>query len=152
MIAPLPIRPTVRAVIRRDGKFLIQVKQRPDGRRYLTLPGGRQEPGETMQACLIRECEEEIGIAPTIGDVLHVADVTRIRPDAEDRQLIEILFACTVPDSYRPQMGARPDKRQVQVRWVDPETDGPAFVPRYDLALGRGDAPVYLGALRSETA
>lgn len=152
MIAASLIRPTVRAVIRNDGKVLLQVKQGADGQRYLTLPGGRQECGETMQDCLIRECREEIGVAPEVGDVLHVADVTRVRPGKEDRQLTEILFACTVPDTYRPQMGSQPDKRQVDTIWGDLETDGPAFLPRYDIALGQDSAPVYLGAFRTETA
>lgn len=49
------IRPTVRAVIRKGDLVLVQVKQAASGQRYLTLPGGRQEVGETMQHCLMRE-------------------------------------------------------------------------------------------------
>ncbi|ARE39734.1 hypothetical protein RGUI_1593 [Rhodovulum sp. P5] len=131
--------------------MLVQVKERPGLGRYLTLPGGRQEFGETMQACLVRECEEEIGIAPAIGGLLHVADVLQTRPDGP-RHLTEMLFACTLPPEYTPQMGPRPDKRQVATIWADPVTDGPLFLPRYDRVLMQSDAPAYLGCFSHEIA
>ena len=140
------IRPTVRAVIRKGNLVLVQVKQAASGQRYLTLPGGRQEVGETMQHCLMRECLEEIGVAPEVGDVRHVADVFRKRAGGV-RQLIEVLFDCAVPDAYVPVLGARPDKRQVATIWADPARAEAPFLPRYDLALMRGDAPVHLGRL-----
>jgi mutator protein MutT len=34
------------------------------------LPGGRLEPGETPQSCLVREVGEELGIAVEVGPVL----------------------------------------------------------------------------------
>ena len=140
------IRPTVRAVIRKGSLVLVQVKQLEAGTRYLTLPGGRQEFGETMDQCLKRECLEEIGIAPRIGPLLHLADVFRQRPDGA-RHLVEALFDCSVPKDYVPQMGKHPDKRQVATIWVDPKAEETDFVPRYDLALTQPDAPVYLGRL-----
>ncbi|MCV6584243.1 MAG: NUDIX domain-containing protein [Marinibacterium sp.] len=139
----------MRAVIRKDRLVLVQVKQARSGRVYLTLPGGRQEPGETMQACLARECLEEIGVVPVIGDVCHVADVRRVGPKGV-RQLNEVLFSCTVPAAYQPVMGTAPDKRQIGTTWADPVEQGADFLPRYDLALLRADAPVYLGRLEHD--
>lgn len=52
------------AVIYKDGKLLLC--QRPKGKRCELLwefPGGKIEPGETPEECLIRECQEELGIA-----------------------------------------------------------------------------------------
>ena len=150
-MTPSPsIRPTVRAVIRKGRFVLVQVKAWPTGQRYLTLPGGRQEVGETMADCLRRECLEEIGTPPDPGEILHVADVVRSNP-RKTRQLSEVLFHATIPDDYIPRLGPRPDKRQVATVWADPAIDGAQFQPRYDLALCSGNAPIYLGRLCYET-
>jgi 8-oxo-dGTP diphosphatase len=52
------------ALIDLDGRVLIC--QRPPGNSHRPancLPGGKVEPGETPEACLIRELDEELGIA-----------------------------------------------------------------------------------------
>ena len=46
-----------------DGRVLLC--QRPEGKQLAGLwefPGGKVEPGETPEACLIRELDEELGI------------------------------------------------------------------------------------------
>jgi 8-oxo-dGTP diphosphatase len=51
------------ALIDTDGRVLIC--QRPEGKQLAGLwefPGGKVEPGETPEACLIRELNEELGI------------------------------------------------------------------------------------------
>ena len=54
------------ALIDADGRVLIC--QRPEGKQLAGLwefPGGKVEPGETPEACLIRELEEELAIKVT---------------------------------------------------------------------------------------
>lgn len=61
MTAPVPIGI---AVVERDGRFLVGV--RPDGvplAGYAEFPGGKCEAGETPEACAVRECREEAGLA-----------------------------------------------------------------------------------------
>ena len=52
------------ALIDRDGRVLLA--QRPEGKSMAGLwefPGGKVEVGETPEAALIRELEEELGIS-----------------------------------------------------------------------------------------
>ena len=54
------------ALVDVDGRVLIC--QRPEGKQLAGLwefPGGKVEPGETPEACLIRELREELGIEVT---------------------------------------------------------------------------------------
>lgn len=66
-----PLRVTA-AVLRRDGRVLVCRRTRPD---YLAgkweFPGGKVEAGESVEACLARELEEELGIQGQVGR--HVA-------------------------------------------------------------------------------
>ena len=54
------------ALVDVDGRVLVQ--QRPEGKAMAGLwefPGGKVETGETPEACLIRELDEELGIQVT---------------------------------------------------------------------------------------
>lgn len=75
-----PQRPEVEVavgvLIRPDGRFLLT--SRPAGKVYAgywEFPGGKVEPGETVEAALRRELREEIGV--TIGEV-HPWRVERV--------------------------------------------------------------------------
>jgi 8-oxo-dGTP diphosphatase len=55
----------VAAVIWRDGRFL--AARRPEGKPqagYWEFPGGKVEPGESLERALARELDEELGIRP----------------------------------------------------------------------------------------
>lgn len=54
---------------RDDGRFLI-AQRRPDSMLggLWEFPGGKREPGESLQECLQREIREELGIAIAVGD------------------------------------------------------------------------------------
>lgn len=63
---PLPLKITlVAACALVDGEGRVLIAQRPKGKALAGLwefPGGKVEPGERPEACLIRELHEELGI------------------------------------------------------------------------------------------
>ena len=59
------------AVIARGGRVLLC--RRPEGKRCAGLwefPGGKAEPGETLEGCLARECREELDVELRVGRAL----------------------------------------------------------------------------------
>ena len=57
--------PTDRATlvfVLRDDQILLIDKKRGLGRGKVNGPGGKVDPGETVEQCAIRECREELGI------------------------------------------------------------------------------------------
>lgn len=117
------------ALIDGDGRVLVQ--RRPEGKAMAGLwefPGGKIEPGETPEAALIRELEEELGIvvpaeclAPAVfasaplGDrhmllLLYVARKWRGTPKALDASALKWLrpvelHALEMPPADRPLIG-----------------------------------------------
>lgn len=80
------------ALIDVDGRVLLA--QRPEGKAMAGLwefPGGKVEPGETPEAALIRELEEELGI-DTWASCL--APLTFASHAYADFHLLMPLFAC----------------------------------------------------------
>ena len=50
------------------------ITQRPEGSHLAGLwefPGGKREPGETFEGCLVRELREELDIEVTLGQVFE---------------------------------------------------------------------------------
>ncbi|TDE37079.1 8-oxo-dGTP diphosphatase MutT [Antarcticimicrobium sediminis] len=80
------------ALIDVDGRVLLA--QRPEGKSLAGLwefPGGKVEPGETPEAALIRELDEELGIN-TWSSCL--APLTFASHSYEDFHLLMPLYAC----------------------------------------------------------
>lgn len=80
------------ALIDRDGRVLLA--QRPEGKSMAGLwefPGGKIEPGETPEAALIRELEEELGINTWQS---CLAPLTFASHAYDDFHLLMPLFAC----------------------------------------------------------
>lgn len=67
---------TVVAAALEDGKGQLLMQRRPPGKRHAGLwefPGGKVERGESPRAALVRELDEELGIAVHAADMAPLA-------------------------------------------------------------------------------
>lgn len=107
----MPVVQVVCALIE-DAEGRLLLAQRPAGKHLAGLwefPGGKIEPGETPEAALVREIEEELGCAATpsaaLAPVTHAYEKVTVR-------LIPFLARLTEP-------AARPEAREhAALRWV----------------------------------
>jgi len=148
------IRNAARALIVRNDHILLLRKQGGDKGERFALPGGAQDPGETLQDALNRECLEEIDTRVQIHDLVGVADYFKPRATLppSTRHVVEFLFACSVPGDYTPRNGCHPDKHQVGVLWAGLAGLGdldlqPASLAGVIGALRSGSCGVYLGPI-----
>jgi len=115
------------ALIDRDGRVLLA--RRPDHKPMGGLwefPGGKVEPGETPEAALIRELQEELGI-DTWASCL--APLTFASHRYEDFHLLMPLFAC------RKWQGLAQAKEGQQLKWVRKEALSDYPMPPADIPL-----------------
>ena len=115
------IRNAVRAVVIRKDRILLLRKQGGGRAERFTLPGGAQDPGESLIDALNRECVEEIGTPVDAIELAYVADFIKLRntEPPSRRHVVDFLFRCRVPDNYSPRNGDRPDRHQVEVVWAE---------------------------------
>jgi len=115
------------ALIDVDGRDLLA--QRPPGKSMAGLwefPGGKVEAGETPEAALIRELEEELGI-DTWASCL--APLTFASHSYDDFHLMMPLFACR-------KWNGTPRAREGQVlKWVKPAQMRDYPMPAADIPL-----------------
>ena len=142
---------SAKAVILREGQLLVATMRWPDGISHI-LPGGTQEHGESLDACLRRECLEEIGTEVEVGQVLFVREyIGKNHQFAEqdgDAHNVSVMFACEVPDDYIPRLGSAPDTHQVAVRWLavdELEEKRLLPTPLGRILMAGAQTPVYLG-------
>lgn len=100
------------ALVDADGRVLIA--QRPQGKQLAGLwefPGGKVEPGETPEQCLVRELHEEIGIETKIA---CLAPLTFASHSYDDFHLLMPLYIC------RRFEGIAVPKEGQTLKWVRP--------------------------------
>jgi len=115
------------ALIDVDGRILLT--QRPEDKSMAGLwefPGGKIEPGETPEAALIRELQEELGI-DTWASCL--APLTFASHTYEDFHLLMPLFAC------RKWQGIVQGCEGQALKWVRPGDLRSYPMPPADLPL-----------------
>lgn len=111
------ITEVVAALIWNDDKFMICQRPAHKARGLLwEFVGGKVEPGETKEAALIRECQEELAVTLSVGDVFM--EVVHEYPDMAVRLT---LFHAVITEG-EPQKLEHND-----IRWIAPDE-----IPRYD--------------------
>ena len=77
---PQPITEVSAALIFRDGKLLITQRHAEAHLGGLwEFPGGKREPDETFEQCLVREIREELGVEISVGELFE--SVTHAYPE-----------------------------------------------------------------------
>ncbi len=136
-VSPLII---VGAAIVVDGRVLgCERAEPPEVAGRWEFPGGKVEPGETDEAALVRECQEELGVGITLGDRIG-ADI----PLAHGRAVLRVWLAELVDGEPQPQ-----PLEHSALRWLAPDeldsvpwlpADAPIVADLADLLRGRSPA------------
>ena len=66
----------VSAIVRRGDRYLLVLRANPPAQNRYAFPGGRIDPGETAEEAVLRELEEETGIAATAHRPYATYDLT----------------------------------------------------------------------------
>ncbi len=115
-----PVRPTLAvslALFRDDGHVLIATRTKPPATNVWSLPGGRLEPGETLEEAALRELEEEVGAkAAIIGFNRHVEAIGHDGAGALTHHFVVASFVGR-------WLGGepRPGPEAGEVRWIRPD-------------------------------
>lgn len=134
---PRHVRTAAKAIIVRGGRLLAIEKRDRRGHFYI-LPGGGQQPGETVTAALVRECREELGALVEPGRLVAVRDYIAAnhefaRMDPQFHQ-VEFIFECRLVEEPDLSRATEMDKGQHGFAWLAvAELESRRFYPK---ALG----------------
>lgn len=107
----------VAALIWAGDRFLICQRPAHKARGLLwEFVGGKVEPGETLEAALVRECREELDIQVDVGSLF-----TQVIHEYPDIRIRLVLFNCTIA-SGTPRLLEHAD-----LRWILPSE-----IPHFD--------------------
>ncbi len=117
---------SAKGVVLRDGRVVLVSNSRGEWE----LPGGKLEPGETLETCVAREVEEELGLTVTVGPGID----PWIHPTAADLDVLVVTYGC---DATRwPATLASPEGKAVRLAALD-ELDALPLPAGYHTAIRR---------------
>ena len=129
------------AVVERDGTFLLTRRLKGTHQAGTwEFPGGKCEPSESPQECLVREIREELAACVRVGDRILVT-----RHTYPERTVELHFFDAALLDAPVPQLGQ-------EMRWVPREELASLELPEADADLIRllVERPNQSSALRAE--
>jgi 8-oxo-dGTP diphosphatase len=111
----MPIKIAARAVIIHNKQLLV-VKHH--GSSFYALPGGKRESDESLQAALVRELHEELGVAETqVGEIVCINEF-EYEKDPEKYSL-ELFFQVTNPEIFRDLEGGSHTEGEIaEILWI----------------------------------
>ena len=128
----------VAAILERDGRLLIG-QRRPGGSHALKweFPGGKVEPGESVETAIVRELREELAIEA--GDVQEIHRYEFAYPGKRPLLLVFMRI-----DSF---LGEPTNHAFAKIAWARPSE-----FKRYDFLDGDRDFLTWLASGSSQTA
>ncbi len=123
----MKIRSSAKALIIKEGRLLAIQCQR-EGKEYYTLPGGGQEPLESLEQTVIRECLEETGLSVRVKSLAAVqeeiiTDPQSIQNSPDYCHEHMWYFRCELAEK-QPQTPTHHDLGQVGIQWIPLEQVG----------------------------
>ena len=121
-----PTEVVVAVAFDKDGRFLMT--SRPEGKVYAgywEFPGGKQEAGETVEQCIVREIREELGVCCRVGNFLM--STSKAYPHGE----FKLMF-------YRAELDGTAEPQPLvhqELRWVRPEELAQYAFPPADVEI-----------------
>lgn len=112
------------AVIERDGRWLMARRVKGSHLEGLwEFPGGKIEPGESLEACLVRELVEELGVPSRVRGLRLATS-----HDYPGRRVELHFFDCGIDGEPRPLLGQ-------ELRWVSASELASLPLPEADAGL-----------------
>lgn len=148
-----PVRNSAKAIIIQNGQ-LLTIKYLDAEGEWFTLPGGGQEPGETLVQALKRECLEEFGVEIEVGPLRYIREYIGVNHEFAkhdfDTHQVEHIFICSLAEDLPGAAGFNPDPGQVGIAWLPVKSlTSCRLYPKYLRALLVNEpelsGPVYLG-------
>lgn len=119
--APIQRLGAYAVVVRDDALLLTRISERGYPTGWWGLPGGGVDQGEPPADAMIRELNEETGLAPLAWRLVDVHDIHTVAPGRgdvwEDYHGVHLLYAVTVEPDVAPHV-VETDGTTDEVRWV----------------------------------
>jgi mutator protein MutT len=107
------------AIVKDDQVLLIRHREHESGQSYWLFPGGGIEPGETDEACVVREMREETGVDVTVERLLFEEQVPQPIYYRRRRTFLCTSVSGEPSPGYEPEVEAQELYGIVEVKWFD---------------------------------